>query len=197
MIPLEKPAWMWANDGINNIGLWQTEALSNRQLGYSLRIPMGWDVTPEVCDLGVQVTHIYTGSTSTDWLVISQMHSVRLETPLEAWVDGSMSLVNFPIEIMVAREASYELLQWSLVNPETRLMSRLRVDQLVLFEGLGPQPHTPGEYVRLYVLLAQRGGVAWRVALSLASHCLPATPYAVVIENDHVRAGQTFGTLCL
>ena len=48
---------------------------------------------------------------------------------------------------------------------------------------------------RIYILMARRGELAWKVTLCFESAVLPGMPEPMVAANDHVRAGASLGYL--
>lgn len=174
---------------------WPTVPVVCNDLGYRLNVPQEWTIKPEIYEDGLQTTHTYWGNVSSDWLVISKLRGTGSSSDLETWLDTSMALVNFPVEVIASKTAAYNLVQWLNVPIDEVLVTRLEVNRLILYEGLAEMSGMYEEFTRLYVLLALRKDVAWRIALSFTSRCLPATPQSVVVENDHIRAGATFGSL--
>jgi hypothetical protein len=98
---------------------------------------------------------------------------------------------------MVPASGWPRLMEWRYLGTCSSLSERLAVDGTHLYQGLAMLPGTSSELARFYVLLARRGTSAWKISLSFMSACLPGMDEEMVISNDHVRAGATFGYLRL
>ena len=124
------------------------------------------------------------------------MQDANPDSDMMLWVGAIVGMTGFPIPQMTdSGSEPPELLEWDYQGTSEPLAKRLSVDELHLYSGLARLSNeTPG-LARFYILMARRGRSAWKVALSFASACVPGMPEEMVVSNDHVRAGATFGEL--
>lgn len=177
---------------------WPTQIIENTALGYHLPIPPGWQTTPIVNQTDLEIEHIFRGDMISEWLLISCMNQADPRSNLRNWVEVFLSLTGFPILAMKqASDSPPDLLEWQYQGSCPALTERLNCDETHLYQGLAQFPGKPPEFARLYILLARRKTVAWKVSLSLMSACLPGMPEEKVASNDHIRAGAIFGNLRL
>jgi hypothetical protein len=117
---------------------------------------------------------------------------------LRNWVDATVAMTGFPVAALAAACPSPPRLRAFAPCPLTAAAARaLRLDELVLYEGLATIPTSPPELARLYLLLGRRGQRAWKIELTLTSACPPDAPYRKVAASDHRRAGAVLGGLSL
>ena len=179
---------------------WPTQIVESQALRYRLALRQGWNATPQVNRLPTHVEHIFRGVYPSESLMVSFMENAEPAADLRNWIEAIMGLAGFPLVAMVPAnndEGRPELLEWQYQGSPAALAERLEVDEIQLYQGLGKLTTRPPELARLYVLLARRETWAWNISLSFISACPPGAPEATVIKNDHVRAGATFGPLCL
>lgn len=182
------PAWCKPTSSAK----WHTEPLEDTELQVSLNMHEDWSQTPIRLTTTLDIEHRYAGRTADEWLIINMMPKADPKADIKHWVDAFIKTLGFPI-VGLSRHTDYTpvLLDWQIFNVPNSLVTRLGVDEVHLFEGVGRIP----DLMRIYILLARRGTVAWKVTLTLASACLPGTNLPTITINDHVRAGATFGTL--
>lgn len=177
---------------------WPTQMIENAALGYHLPIPPGWQINPMVNQTDLEIEHIFRGDAVSEGLLISCMNQADPRSNLCTWVEAFLSLTGFPIlALKQSSDPPPELLEWQYQGNCPALTERLNCDETHLYQGLAQFPGKPPELARLYILLARRNSVAWKVSLSLMSACLPGMPEEKVASNDHLRAGAIFGELCL
>lgn len=183
------PVWLEPID----LEEWPTQTVESATLHYTLPIRVGWSTVPQVNESPVQVEHVFQGVYPSEWLVVSFMDKADPAANLRNWAEAVVNLTGFPITSMSQAAQPPKLLEWQYEGACAPLAERLGVDEVHLYRGLGMLPGRPPELARFYILLARRGTLAWKIGLSFMSACLPGTDEAVVAENDHVRAGATFG----
>jgi hypothetical protein len=173
---------------------WPTYVVDSADLHYALPIRQGWNPVPEVDEMPMQVEHIYRGVYATEWLTVSFMAQADPSGDLKNWMDAVVNMAGFPILAMHrASDPPAELLEWQYVGAFPTLSERLGVEEALLYQGMAKLPGKPPGLARLYALLARRGTLAWKVCLAFDSACPPGVPEEMVVSNDHVRAGATFG----
>jgi hypothetical protein len=171
---------------------WHTRKLEDTDLRVVLNIHTGWSQRPTRINNPLDVEHRYAGRTPDEWLILNRMPDADPTADMTHWVNLFIAATGFPI-IGLASHPDYQpnLLEWQEFEVAESLSKTLDVDEVHLFEGVGRIP----EVMRIYIMLARRGTIAWKVTLTLASACLPGTDFQVITLNDHVRAGTTFGSL--
>ena len=175
---------------------WPTYVVDSTALRYALPIREGWNPIPEVEELPMQVEHVYRGVYASEWLTVAFMEKADPSSNLRNWIDAVVRMVGFPILAMhQASDPPPELIEWQYVGAYPALSERLGVDETFLYHGAAKLPGRPPELARIYTLLARRGTMAWQVNLSFNSACPPGMPEEMIVSNDHVRAGATFGYL--
>jgi hypothetical protein len=153
---------------------------------------------PEVDEMPMQVEHVYRGVYASEWLTVAFMEQADPAGNLRNWIEAVVSMTGFPILAMQqAIDPPPELLEWQYTGAYPTLSERLGVDETFLYHGAAKLPGKPPELARIYALLARRGTLAWKVCLAFNSACPPGMPEEMIVSNDHVRAGATFGCLQL
>jgi hypothetical protein len=189
----QSPTWAKPVDlGAN----WPTKIANNPALCYSLPLPAGWARASQTEETPLYSEDIYRGGYAAELAVISYMPQANPAHNIRNWVEGILVLTGFPVPALVTDELP-RLLEWGYEGTWPALAEHLGVDECHTYQGLAHLPGTESEVARFYILLARRGQQAWKVTLSFLSACLPGMPEEMVYENDHVRAGATFGTLKL
>jgi hypothetical protein len=188
------PIWL---EPIESLGTtledWPTRVIESAALRYRLRVREGWDDTPQVNETPMEMEHIFRGVYPSECLSVSFMDKADPAANLRNWVEAIVSITGFPILPMLQASGAPKLLEWQYAGSCAPLAERLGVDETHVYQGVGLLPGRPPELARVYILLARRGTLAWKVALSFMTACLPGTDEEMVAENDHVRAGATFG----
>ncbi|NJO40792.1 MAG: hypothetical protein HC769_02715 [Cyanobacteria bacterium CRU_2_1] len=178
------------------LGDWETQIIESADLHYCLPIRAGWKTTPHITQTPLQIDHGFQGVHPAESLIVSFMDKADPAADLRNWVDAFIKLTGFPILPMFQPINSPPcLLEWRDQGSCPALSDRLNVDETYLYQGLAQFSSQPAECTRLYILLARRGNVAWKISLSILSACLPEVPEDVITTNDHVRAGAIFGYL--
>lgn len=178
---------------------WPTVVASDESLGYRLPVPAHWAREPLVEHLPNETVHTYRGRVAGDWLNIRRLIRADPSADLADWVNACLGLTGFPV-VPPAESfpAPPRLLSWSDVLPCPELAARLRVDEVWVADGMAVcQLESGASLVRLYVLLARIAERAWNVNLSIRSACPPNAPEALILANDHCRAGAVVGKLHL
>lgn len=175
---------------------WPTYVVDSAELRYALPMRQGWNPVPEVDKTPLQVEHVYRGVYATEWLTVAFMEQADPAGNIRNWIDATVSIAGFPIPAMQrASDPPPELLNWQYVGDYPAMSKRLGVDETHLYHGVAKLPGRPPALARIYTLLARRGTLAWKVSLSFESACPPGMPEDMIVTNDHVRAGATFGYL--
>ncbi|MDQ7025021.1 MAG: hypothetical protein Q9P01_01435 [Anaerolineae bacterium] len=175
-----------------SLDMWQTRLLEDAALRCSLPIHEDWSRQAKELVTPMDVEHQYSGRNAAERLIINMMADADPESDMTNWVTAIMKLVGFPILALgLNHENPPHLLEWQAVAVSDALLGQYAVDELHLFEGLARIP----DLTRLYMLLARRDSIAWKITLTLNSALLPDSDSAMIASNDHARAGATFGNL--
>jgi hypothetical protein len=87
---------------------------------------------------------------------------------------------------------------WTYVGRIPLLAARLNADEAHGYTGAAVfNPEKSPELGRIYVVLARKGTLAWKITLTFMSACVPNAPEKLVRSSDHNRAGAVFGSLKL
>lgn len=195
--PATVPTPPWAEG--EDLSAWPTVVASDEALGYRVPVPAHWAREPLVEHLPNETVHTYRGRAAGDWLSIRGLLRADPSADLADWVNACFGLTGFPVVPPAeSLPAPPRLLSWSDVLPCPELAARLRVDEVRVAEGLAIcQLDSGAALVRVYVLLARVAESAWNVTLAIRSACPPNAPEALILANDHCRAGAVFGKLHL
>lgn len=176
---------------------WPTQPVESATLRYRIPLPAGWSVEPQVEETPVEVQHVFRGDYPAEWLIANFMKDANPKDKITNWVEAIMHMAGFPILPMKqAIGPSLQLLEWRYEGAGPLYAQRLAVDEAYFYSGLAMfQDQSRSALARFYILLARRENSAWKIALSFMSACPPGMPEAMVISNDHVRAGATFGSV--
>ncbi len=174
---------------------WPTREVASPMLRYTVHVREGWTTSPETRSTDREVTHVYRGNTAADWLIVTLMDQANDRGNMRNWVDSMQLLVGFPILEMTLGEPKPEpnLLEWSCLGQFDELTTRLGVGESLLYTGLAQVKAQHPLFSRLYILVARRANFAWKITLCFETACFPGVEEQMVAENDHVRAGATFG----
>lgn len=176
---------------------WPTRAIESADLRYRLRLHRDWDARPQVSQTPMEVEHVFRGAHPAECLVVSFMDKADPAANLRNWVEAIVGIAGFPVLTLSQAGRTPKLLQWQYAGSSAPLADRLEVDEAHTYQGVGMLPGRPPELARVYILLARRATLAWKVALSFMTACPPGVGEELVADNDHVRAGATFGRLRL
>jgi hypothetical protein len=185
------PAWTKPAD----LEYWPTQVVKSATLRYALPLREGWDSTPQANVTSAEMEHIFRGMYASECLIVSFIDEADPAANLRNWVEVTVSITGFPILPMLQTDDVPKLLEWQYEGTCPPLTERLRVEETHLYQGMAKLPGRPPELARFYILLARRGTSAWKIILSFMSACPPDTPEEIIVSNDHVRAGATFGYL--
>jgi len=171
---------------------WQTVPLHDTHMQVQLHIHEDWNTTPQQYQTPLDSEHRYAGRTPDEWLIINKMREADPNGNITNWVNAFIQTTGFPI-IGINTTSGYkpQLLSWESWATSEATRQHYDVDEIHLFEGVGQIP----EWVRIFVILARRDTVAWKVALVIPTACMPGTDMETIIANDYVRAGAIFGAL--
>jgi hypothetical protein len=183
---------VWLKD--HTLQSWPTKAIRGDALRYSLRIPEWWEKKQ---DRGTssQMEHLYHGDRDPEWLIISFQGNVDEYADITRWVEMMMAITNFPVICHLRPQPT--LLSWQFMGQIPNLAVKLNVDEAHGYMGVARYEGSPARLGRVYVLLVRKGKLAWNIALSFITACLPGTSEEMLNSNDHNRAGATLGTLQL
>jgi hypothetical protein len=192
LLSVEVPAWFEPA----SLEHWPTRLVESSALHYSLPLRQGWDSAPQVSEAPLEIEHVFRGPAASDCLVIGFMDRADPAADIRNWVEAIITMTGFPLpSLQQVGGASPRLLEWETLGARPPLAQRLGVEEAYPYQGLAMLPGRPPELARFYILLARRETFAWKVSLSLYSACPPGTSEQIVVANDHVRAGATFGSL--
>ena len=187
------PPWLVAADPPK----WPTVAVDSPLLRYALRVPQRWNVNPTMQSTGPETMHIYRGPWPSELLIVSLMDKASPGGDMRNWVEMIMATVGFPILEMTEPGSTPKLLEWRDLGKLEPYAATHGLDEVRAYTGFAVLPGAERHMARLYILLARRGTLAWKVTVGLESACLPGTPEPMIVSNDHIRAGAMLGTLQL
>jgi hypothetical protein len=178
---------------------WPTRLVESTELCYGLPVPQGWNTTPQVTTASeLEKEHIFRGKQGSEWLIVSFMERADRNSNIQNWVEAFVKITGFPIlPMQQAINPPPRLVEWQDRGNCPPVAERLGVEEVFLYQGFAELPGTPPELARLYILLARRDTVAWKVSLSLTSACFPGMPEEIIWANDGVRAAAILGNLRL
>ena len=174
---------------------WPTTLLSQPLLKISLPLPLDWHsqgvkkLTPQ------EKEEIFRGPDQVEGLSLNYMTAVDPTARLANWLEPILSITGYPLPSLLPTDAEPTLLDWEAEEPSEAERVRLGVNELLLYQGVAFFREPYPTLARLYVLMARRDREAWKVGLSFMSACPPGAPQAMIDQNDHVRAGASFGEL--
>jgi hypothetical protein len=155
---------------------------------YSLQLFPDWS-----CE--TRDRHLFRGSSIADWLVIDFASTAAADQDMHHWdVIFPMSPCGFPSAQVASALIPRPALVVSGSDPiseEYRL--RLRADEVRGFVGFADYGSAGG---RIYLLLARRQNLAWKVFLSIARES-DLDKELAALRDDHRRAALIFGSLTL
>lgn len=177
---------------------WPTQMIVDTGVRVALPIRRQWSPSPLVQRSPVDLEHAYPGVYPSEWCIVNFMEHADPAQDIRTWLDAILQLTGFPVpRLAEPYPTSPALLAWESLGPCPAYAAHLDADEAHLYQGLAHLPDKPAEVARIYVVLLRSGTRAWKITLSFMSACLPGTPEEMVESNDHVRAGATFGYLCL
>ncbi|MBP0019738.1 MAG: hypothetical protein J7647_19565 [Cyanobacteria bacterium SBLK] len=175
---------------------WPMQVAVNKILRYSIPIRQGWNIHPLVNQTPMEIEHIFRGIYDCECLTVAFMSGANPEHELRNWVEAILGMMGFPLlALQQNRTILPQLLEWQYQGNCPIYAERLAVDEVHLYEGLAQFPDIPSELARLYILLARRENLAWKVGLSFLSACLPGMSEDLITSSDRVRGGATFSRL--
>jgi len=186
------PRWLEKSDPAG----WPTVPLKSTTLRYSLRIPKRWNSEPEVRGTSREVEHVYSGSRDTEWLTITFMDKAEDTGDMKNWVEVIVATTGFPV--LLKQDPMPQLARWTYVGKLSGLARTLQVDEAHAYTGLAKYTEEGRTVLgRIYIVMARRKTLAWKLALSIETACFDGMPEEKVYSQDHVRAGAILGTLQL
>jgi hypothetical protein len=186
----EIPAWLKASD----LEQWTVQPIAIAPLQCECAYPQHWQTPPEICETPFELEYRFAGGDELELLTLSLMPKADPTAPLRNWVEAFIQLSGFPLFALKQAHPTIQLTEWRYEGNCPQLAQRLQVDDLHLYQGFALLPGIP-KYAHLYVLLARRDTLAWKVGLSLLSACFPGMPEATITQNDHFRAGTIFASI--
>lgn len=179
---------------------WEVRAVEDERLRYRLAVPEGWNAAPLEAGPN-EAGQLFRGDHSGERLAVAFMREADPAAALPNRVEADLRLRGYPVAELIpdsdpTPNSGPTMLEWKLEEGGPALRERFGVDELWLGSGLSKfRLDREMNLARLYVVLARRGDLAWRMGLSFLSASMPGSPEEMVIENDHVRAGAIFGPL--
>lgn len=165
-------------------------------LGVSARVPAPWRyrAIAEAGDqAGAQWSHL-----PGEGLRIVRLEPADPEARLATWLELPMAMLGGLDPQTLTAPVPGALLEWGRL-PASGLAVRWQLDACEAYGGMASLRTEAGDdLVRQYVVLARRGTVAWKIALTLPSAVLPGRAHSdpeLVATNDHVRAAACLGSL--
>jgi hypothetical protein len=140
--------------------------------------------------------HVYRGPWPSEWLIVSLMDKAS-GGGMNQWVDAIVATAEFPVLEMLDGEDKPTLLEWRHRDDLGEYTKAHGLDDAHAYCGLAMLPGADRHVARIYILLARRATLAWKITLAFESACLPRMPERIVAANDHVRAGAVLGGLRL
>lgn len=164
------------------------------ELRYELNLFADWAAEPEVLPSSMQIDHVYRGTASSDWLVVSFMSSAVPGHNMLNWLEAPIRMLGFPsIQISEKANPVPNLLAWNYEGSSAAYVKNLGVEEMHGFTGLARFGQS---VARLYVLMFRKRNLAWMFFLSL--HSLAGNGKELsILRDDHWRAGTIFGRLRL
>jgi len=175
---------------------WPTRFVEDEGVGAALLLPVGWRDDPEEQREGDVVERSWAGALPGEGLSVAVLTPADAGRSIRTWVDAGVAMLGHPdLPALTGAERDIELLEFLCDGEGEPLTGRLAVDEAATYQGLLALDVAPPDLVRVYVVLARRGSVAWKIGLTLSTACPPGTDPDVVQANDHVRAGAVLGEL--
>ncbi len=179
---------------------WPVQPVESDLLRYRISIPTHWSARPLTRQIGNVVQHAYCGPLPSEWCTIDYMAVADRTADIRMWQDSLVQLYGVPLPILSEPYFhAIPLLEWVYLGESSAYAERLglTIEPVHLYTGLVQLPETPPELARIYVVLIQRECEAWKIAVTIASACLPGAPEDMVNANDHRRASAILGNLQL
>jgi hypothetical protein len=179
----------WLDPDPGALDGWAVRPIELDAVGLAAAVPAEWG-EPVVHDEGRTVRAVVAGRIPGEGFVIVRLADATEDDDIVDWVQLPMSVSGGLDPETLAAAGSSDVLTWNL-HTFPALAERLAVDEAHAFSALStvtPEGDGARELVRSYVLLARRADVAWKIALTLSSACLPGTDEDAIDANDHIRA---------
>lgn len=186
----ETPAWVKAT----SLDHWPVQPIAIAPLQCECAYPQHWHTPPEIYETPFELEYRFAGEDELELLTVSLMPKADPTALLGNWVEAFIQLAGFPLFTLKQAHPTIQLVEWRDEGNCPQLAQKLQVDDLRLYQGFALLPEAP-RYAHLYILLARRGTLAWKVGLSFLSACFPGMPGATITRSDHFRAGAIFASL--
>jgi len=171
------------------------QAVKNDGLGYVVQVFEDWLTVPIIESSPMQEEHIYRGSFTTQWLILTHMRNAVPGHNMDNWVQFSLALFGFPAMQMAAQVSPKpDLITWRYEGSIEPYRAKLRLDEMHAYIGSAKINH---DSARLYLVMMRRDHLAWKLFLSIDSNWGTGMDELIVMREDHTRAGEVFGGLQL
>lgn len=186
------PAWLGPQSPLE---LWPVAPVGDKRVRFAAAAPPTWSPLRYEA-AGDQQTVRSSGPVPGEGLAVTLLTGASAGADIDTWLQVPMSAVGGLDPQALAHDGTAELLSWAR-SDDGGLAGHLEVDEALGYSGLarfsaeGERP----ELIRIYVLLARRGELAWKLGLALSSAVLPGADEDFVDANDHVRARACLGGL--
>jgi len=169
-------------------GVSSGQSFASPELGCAFVLPAYWNVSASPSRAGPVMIGVFRGENAEDWFVASFMTSAVPGHDMTNWVRPVLALTGFP---ELALQPLPTLLGWEACEVGAAYASRLGLDEVHTFVGLAK---FPSSLSRLYLLLARKGHLAWKLFLSVRTSA-GAGHELVCMRDDDRRAAIVFGSL--
>ncbi|HVO83103.1 MAG TPA: hypothetical protein VMU60_01640 [Syntrophobacteria bacterium] len=178
------PLWLQSDTD----GSISRQSFASPELGCAFALPADWKATASPSRAGPEAIGVFRGENAEDWFVASFMASAVPGHDMTNWVRPVLAITGFP---EAAVQPLPTLLEWGERDVGTAYASRLGLDEIHAFVGLARFASSLG---RLYMLLARKGHLAWKLFFSVRSSAGAGRELACMRDDDR-RAAIVFGSL--
>jgi hypothetical protein len=173
---------------------WPTRRIESAELRYRAAVHSGWREGAAGAS-GAVLEQLFRGPSAADLLSVAFLEDADPDRAVAEWTTAVMALAGAPTPALLEDDrAPPAVLSWE-ASPVDGLAVSLDADDVHAAQGILLLEGPPRILSRAYALAARRERHAWRFVLAFESACPPGMPESLVEENDHVRAGATFGRL--
>ena len=184
---------------------WDTRLHKSTMLRYSIQIPTAYSDNPEIFSTQKETMHMFFGKyRHAEALIVSFMDKAIPGHDMKLWVEGNMALTGFPIVELHREYKNYvpELQQWVYEGCFPDFAASLNLDEVHAYSGYAIMPSPPEQDLsalgaRIYILLARKETLAWKITLTFTTSVFPGMPNHMIYSYDHVRAAAIFSSINL
>ena len=178
------PLWLESDAA----GVSSGQNFASPDLGCAFVLPADWKVSASPSRAGPVMIGVFRGENAEDWFVASFMTSAVPGHDMTNWVRPVLALTGFPEP---ALQPLPTLLGWEACEVGAAYAARRGLDEVHTFIG---QAKFPSGLSRLYLLLARKGQLAWKLFLSVRSSAGTGRELVCMLDDDR-RASIVFGSL--